>query len=89
MSPDSSLRPGNEQTLMHFSTLLADSINHSSIIKVYLSAVHSLHIDNGFPNLLVNCLQLQCLLRGIKCVQGSNASRCLLITIELLKVIQR
>lgn len=88
MSPDGSLRPGNEQTLMHLYTLLADSINHSSI-KVYLSAVHSLLIENGFPNLLVNCLQLQCLLRGIKCVQGSNASRCLLITIELLKVIQR
>ena len=34
--------------------------------------VHSLHIDNGLPNPLVNCLQLQPLLCGIKRVQVSS-----------------
>jgi len=29
---------------MSFASLLADNLNHSSI-KVYLSVVHSLHID--------------------------------------------
>ena len=88
LSPDGALLPADEQSLMRFATLLAnDSLHHSSI-KVYLSAVRSLHIDNGLPDPLVNCLQLQRLLRGIKCVQGSSPSKRLPITIDLLKVIQ-
>ena len=73
---------------MRFAALLADSLHHSSI-KVYLSAVQSLHIDNGLPDPLVNCLQLQRLLRGIKHVQGTSPPKRLPITIDLLKVIQR
>lgn len=73
---------------MRFSALLADSLTHSSI-KVYLSAVRSLHIDNGLPDPLVNCLQLQRLLRGVKRVQGSASRSRLPITIDLLKVIQQ
>ena len=38
--------PADEQFLMRFCTFLADSLSHASI-KVYLSAVRSLHIDNG------------------------------------------
>ena len=63
------------------------SLHHSSI-KVYLSAVRSLHIDNGLPDPLINCLQLQRLLRGIKHVQGSSTSKHLPITVDLLKAIQ-
>ena len=44
--------------LMHFASFLADSLHHSSI-KVYLSVVWSLHIDNGLHDPLVNYLQLQ------------------------------
>ena len=73
---------------MPFASFLADSLHHSSI-KVYLSAVRSLHIDNGLPDPLINCLQLQRLMRGIKRVQGSSTSKRLPITIDLLKVIQR
>ena len=73
---------------MRFSALLADSLTHSSI-KVYLSAVRSLHIDNGLPDPLVNCLQLQRLLRGVKRVQGPASRSRLPITIDLLKVIQQ
>ena len=84
----SALLPADEQTLIGFSALLADTLSFSSI-KVYLSAVRSLHIDNGLPDPLVNCLQLQCLLRGIKRVQGSANPLRLPITIELLRVIQQ
>ena len=73
---------------MRFSALLADSLTHLSI-KVYLSAVRSLHIDNGLPDPLVNCLQLQRLLRGVKRVQGPASRSRLPITIDLLKVIQQ
>ena len=59
------LLPTDEQTLMCFCAHLADWL-HDTSIKVYLSAVHSLHIDYSFPDPLTNFLQLQRLLRGIK-----------------------
>ena len=88
LSPEGALLPADEQSLMRFASFLADSVYHSSI-KVYLSAVRSLHIDNGLPDPLVNCLQLQRLLRGIKHVQGSSPPKRLPVTIDLLKVIQQ
>ena len=39
LSPEGALLPANEQTLMRFATMLADSFNHSSI-KVYFSTVN-------------------------------------------------
>ena len=80
--------PADEQSLMRFASLLADNRHHSSI-KVYLSAVRSLHIDNGLPDPLVNSLQLQRLLRGIKRLQGSFPPSRLPITVDLLQIIQR
>ena len=68
---EGALVPADEQSLMRFASLLADNLHHSSI-KVYLSAVRSLPIDNGLPDPLVNCLQLQHLFRDIKRVQGSS-----------------
>lgn len=73
---------------MRFCSHLADRIHHSSI-KVYLSAVRSLHIDYGFPDPLVNCLQLQRLLRGIKRHQGANRPQRQPVTAELMTVLQR
>ena len=73
---------------MHFAALLADNLNYSSI-KVYLSAVRSLHIDHGLPDPLVNCLRLQHLIRGIKRVQGPASPSRLPITVDLLQAIQR
>ena len=58
------LLPADKRSLMRFVTSLSDSLHHSSI-KVYLSAVRSLHINHGLPDPLLNCLQLQRLRRGI------------------------
>lgn len=62
-----------EWTLCLFATYLADSLRHSSI-KVYLSAVRSLRVDQGFPYRLENCLRLQRVVRGIKRSQGTLPS---------------
>ena len=79
VSSNGSLLPTSEQTLLRFCSHLADRLHHSSI-KVYLSAIRSLHIDQGFPDPLVNCLQLQCPLRGIKRHQGSTLTQCQPVT---------
>ena len=63
-------------------------VRHSSI-KVYLSAVRALHIDQGFPDPLQNCHRLQCVIRGIKRSQGSPSSNHLPITDSLMLVIWR
>ena len=83
-----SLLPTYEQTLLRFCSHLADRLHHSSI-KVYLSAIWSLHIDQGFPDPLVNCLQLQRFLRGIKRHQGSTLPQCQPVKVDLMHIIQR
>ena len=82
------LLPASEQTLMRFCAHLADRLHHSSI-KVYLSAVRSLHIDYGYPDPLSNCLQLQRLLRGIKRHQGSNLPQRQPVTADLMGVLHQ
>ena len=74
LSPYGSPCPALEWTLCLFATYLADSLRHSSI-KVYLSAMCSLHVDQGFPDPLENCLRLQRVVRGIKRSQGALPSR--------------
>ena len=71
--------PANEWTLCLFATHLS-SLLCSASIKIYLSAIHSMHIYLGFPDPLVDCLQLLCVLRGIKQTQGSPGSSHLPIT---------
>ena len=83
---DGSILPASEQALMRFCSHLADRLYHTSI-KVYLSGVRSLHIDTGFSDPLVNCLQLQRVLRGIKRHQGSRKSPRQPITGDLMRVI--
>ena len=58
-------------------------------LKFYLSAVRSLHIEQGFPDPLLNCLWLQRVLRGVKRSQGSPAAQRLTITNSLLLVIHQ
>ena len=50
--------PADELTLCLFATFLAQRIQHSSV-KVYLSRIRALHIEQGFPDPLTNCLCLR------------------------------
>ena len=85
-SPGSSCS-GSEWTLCLFAALLADSLRQSSI-KVYISAVWSLHVDRGFPDPLENCLRLQRVVRGIKCPQASLlANPCLPTSSNIFHII--
>ena len=61
--------PASEWTLILFITELSRSLKASSI-KVYLSGVRSLHVENGFDNPLKNRPRLEQVLRGIKRSQG-------------------
>ncbi|XP_068743127.1 uncharacterized protein [Montipora capricornis] len=88
LHPSGSPCPTDEWTLCLFATFLAGSVQHSSI-KVYLSAVRALHIEEGFPDPLVNCLRLQRVLRGIKRTQGSPEAQRLPITDHILMIIFR
>ena len=65
--------PADEWTLCLSATSLADSLRAASI-KVYLSAVHTFHIEYGFPDPLLNFPRLQRVVRCIKCLQGSASS---------------
>ena len=69
-----------------FATSLANSVCHATI-KVYLSGVCSLHIDQGFPDPLLHCLHLQCVLRGIKRSQGDLSRTRLPVTGSLVLTI--
>ena len=80
--------PADEWTLCLFATMLAESLRHSSI-KVYLSAVRSLHIDQGFADPLINCLRLQRVVKGIKRLQGVKSSLTRLpVTPDILAVVR-
>ena len=80
--------PADEWTLCLFATFLASAVQHSTI-KVYLSAVRALHIEQGFSDPLVDCLRLQRVLRGIKRTQGDSSSLRLPITDDIMMVICR
>ena len=86
--PSGSPCPTDEWTLCLFATFLANTVQHSTI-KVYLSAVRSMHIEQGFPDPLINCLRLQRVLRGIKRTQGVFSSLRLPVTDDIMAVIFR
>ena len=74
LSPKGSPCPASEWILCLFATYLANSLQHS-FIKVYLSAVRSLHVYHGFPGPLEHCIQLQRVVRGIKHSQDALPSK--------------
>ena len=84
--PSGSPCPTDEWTLCLFATFLANTVQHSTI-KVYLSAVRSLHIEQGFADPLVECLRLRRVLWGIKRTQGDTSSLRLPVTNDILMVI--
>ena len=87
LSPHGSPCPALEWTLCLFATFLADTLRRLSI-KVYLCAVRSLHVDQGFPDPLENCLQFQRVVREIKRSEGALSSRPRLpVSSNLLRII--
>jgi len=54
---------------------------------VYLSAVRSLHLVQGFADPLDDCLLLRQVLRGIKRTHGGTSSLCLPVTDDIMMVI--
>ena len=86
LHPSGSCCPTDEWTLCLFVTFLARTLQHSSI-KVYLSGIRALHIDQGFPDPLADCLRLPRVVRGIKHCQGTPSSTQLPITDDLMLII--
>ena len=76
--------PADEWTLCLFSTWLAKDLKVASI-KVYLSAVRALHIEQGYANPMSDCLRLQRVLKGIKRCQGASPDTRLPITPAILR----
>ena len=69
---------------MLFATFLATSLQPQSI-KVYLFGVRNLHLEHGFPDPLIDALQLRRLLWGIKRLRGVHTDTRLPITPSLLR----
>ena len=86
VGPYGSPCPADEWTLCSFVTHLAQSVCHATI-KVYLSAVRALHIEQGFADPLVDCLRLQRVLRGIKRSKGDSRASRLPVTDSTLLII--
>jgi hypothetical protein len=78
MNSHGSPLPAEEWTLCLLATWLADDLK-AALIKVYLSAVRALHIEQG-PHPLSDCLRLQRVLKGIKRCQGSSSDKRLPVT---------
>lgn len=80
--------PADEWTLCLFATWLAKDLKVASI-KVYLSAVRALHIEQGYTDPMSDCLRLQRVLKGIKRCQGTSPDTRLPVTPVILRSIFR
>ena len=86
LHPSGSPCPRDEWMLCLFVTFLARTLQDSSI-KVYLSGIRALHINQGFLDPLADCLRLQRVVRGIRRCQGTPSSTRLPITDDLKLII--
>ena len=75
--------PASEWTLMLFESHLSKTIK-----KVYLAAIRSLHLENGFPKPLANCLRLERVILGIMRCQGTSKRERLPVTVAVLSRIR-
>ena len=74
LGPDGDVLPASEGTLVYFPSYLARTVRHSTI-KLYLAAVHNLHITAGYSDPLKGKLLLHKVLRGILRYQGEQRIR--------------
>ena len=71
LNENGSAIPASEMTLLRFVASLSSTCQASSI-RVYLSAVRSLHIQNGAEDPLLGCLRIPLVLKGLRRGQPSN-----------------
>ena len=76
--------PASENTLMLFATYLTHTHKPQSI-KLYLSAVRTLHLEHGLSDPTSEAVNLRRLMRGIKRVHGNTTDSRLPITPSLLR----
>ena len=86
LHPSGSPCPTDEWTICLFATFLARTLQPSSI-KVYLSGIRALHIEQGFQDPLADCLRLQRVVRGIKRRQDTPSAARLPITDDIMLII--
>lgn len=68
-------------------TFLANTVEHSLQQSNYIClAFVFMHIKQGFPDPLVDCLCLQQVLRGVKRTQGDSSLSCIPITDDIMMV---
>ena len=79
LHPNGSAVPASELTILRFIGSLS-GFCQASTIRVYLSAVRSLHIQNGLEDPLVGCLRIPLVLRGLRRLKSSNRPQKIPIT---------
>ena len=82
-----SYRSVDELTLFLFATHLSSSLPSS--IKIYLSAVYSMHMDQSLPDHLLGCLGLQRVIYGNKQTQRLTSFTRSPITLNRMLIIHR
>ena len=79
--------PASEVTILRFVGHLSDTCKASSV-KVYLAAIRSLHIFNGFQDPLVGCLRIPLVVRGLRRKSPVQENRKMPITPSVLCAIK-
>lgn len=75
--------PASESTLLNYVAFLDKEGLKSSSMRVYLSSIRALHIDEGLGNPLDKCLQLSKALKGLD-IAAAPATQKLPITLDVL-----
>ena len=87
INPNGSPLPADELTILRFIGHLSKSCI-ASTIRVYLSAVRSLHIQEGFQDPLIRCLRIPLVLKGLRRIKSSSREPKMPITPLILYVIK-
>ena len=87
LNPNGSPLPADELSILRFIGHLSKSCI-ASTIRVYLSAVRSLHIQEGFQDPLTGCLRIRLVLKGLRRIKSSSREPKMPITPLILHFIR-
>ena len=87
LNQNGSAVPASELTILRFIGSLCDSCQPSTI-RVYLSAVRSLHVMHGFPDPLLDCCRVPLVLKGARRISSKSKVSKLPITPLILIAIK-